>query len=376
MRNVWAMLLLALLLVTTVVTPVMAWENRTGMIPRITANEVIHDDLLLTGESATIDGTVNGDVFAAVNTLFVNGTINGNLFVAANTVEITGTVTGTVISLGQRVLVNGEIGRNLVAAGERVLLGPDSAIKQSFMGAADYLEHLGAIGRGSAMAAGRIQITGTIGQELQAAVGRLEIASTSRIQGPVTYWSDFEAKIASEAKTGAVTHRERIGNWRLRYEGKPWFFGPWQIVFKFVGFVLVGLVFLALFPRLRHIYPQRLFAKPWQAPLAGALSLITLPIGAILISLTVIGIPLGILTLISLPLLVYTSQILASWTVGHFLATQVESFKDLHWTVLFLLGAVATTALVQIPIVGHLVAWALVFYGLGGMYFTIVQREA
>lgn len=372
MRHVWVRLILALGLVMMVVTPVLALDARSGLVLRVPAGEVLNDDLVLTGETATIDGTVNGDVFAAVNTLFITGTINGNLYAAASAVELDGTVTGTVVSFGERIVVNGQIGRNLVAAGERVLLGTDSLVGQNFLGAGDYLEHLGMVQRGATLAGSRIHIAGDVGAEVRAGVDRLEIGPNSRIGGTVTYWSDRQAQVASEAQFASITRKDPK-NWR--FPGTRWTTGPVVILVKFAGFVLVGLVLLALLPGLRQTFPQRIMAKPWQAPLAGFLSLLVVPVGSILLCLTIIGIPLGIFALLSLPLVVYASQILMSWSVGQLLASQSESFKGLHWTALFLIGAIITTAVIRLPYIGHVAAWALVFYGLGGIFFSIMHRE-
>src|SRR5689334_24413321 len=84
------------ILTLAVATPVMAFEGRSGDDIVIKADEVINDDLYVTAQNFTLDGTVNGDVFVMGETITINGTVDGDLFAGGQTIVINGTVTGDV----------------------------------------------------------------------------------------------------------------------------------------------------------------------------------------------------------------------------------------------------------------------------------------
>ncbi len=372
MRKVWMQLLLALVLVFTLVPPALALEHRNGVGLTIGQSETIQDDLVVSGPSVTIDGTVNGDVFAGGTIVTVNGTINGNLFVAARTVEIKGTVTGSVIFAGNLIAVKGRVERNLVGTGNTIFVDRGGFVGHSWIGFADRQENLGTVGRGMAAAGTTVKVNGQIGKELLAGVHTLDVLPGAMINGPVTYYSENPARIAPDARVGDVVYHS-VSQPR-HFRPARWFYSPWGIALKFGGFLAAGLVVLALFPGLRDAYPDLVIQRPWQAPLAGFLALIAIPVAAVLALVTIIGAPLGILALVTYPVLIYVGQVLIAWTTGRFLADHVEALQEQSWPVLFVVGALLTTVLMQLPVVGGILGAAAVFYGLGGLYYALIRR--
>lgn len=208
---------------------------------------------------------------------------------------------------------------------------------------------------------------------MRASATALDLASTAVVKGPLTYWSKNQARIATGAQVGEVRHQVPADYTKADFG--PWYLSPWLIALKFGGFLIVGLLLLTLFPRLRTSFPSLIARKPWQAPLAGFLALIAVPIGAVILMLTVIGLPLGIVTLLFYPVMIYAGQVLVAWAAGRLLADRVPGLREQNWAVLFILGALITTVLTMVPVVGGVVAFAALLYGLGGLYFTAADRK-
>lgn len=373
MRKIGTMLLMTLVFLLGTGAQALALSNRQGSVITVAAHETINDDLALAGNSIMVDGIINGDLLATGQNLVINGTVNGNLIAAASSVEIRGTVNGTVVSMGDTTVVTGRIERNLISAGNRVSIEQNGSVGHNWIAAGDRLELLGSVGRGVAAAGDRVILSGVVSNEVRAAVQNLEIRGSAAVGGPVTYWSDREVQVGSGAQLGTITRHEQAWDWQPQF--RPWFTSPWWAAIKFGGFMAVGLLLLALFPRLRERFPALLIAKPWQTPLAGFLTLIALPIAAVLLMLTLIGLPLGLLSILLLPVMIYLGQVLVAWTIGQLLSERIDSLKAMSWQVLFLIGALLTTLLIELPVVGGLFGGAALFYGLGGLYFIIVQRH-
>ena len=66
----------------------------------VQADEVIDNDLLLTGFEGVIDGTVIGNVFATGKEVTVNGDIEGSLFVVGDKLTVNGNVAGGTYAIG------------------------------------------------------------------------------------------------------------------------------------------------------------------------------------------------------------------------------------------------------------------------------------
>lgn len=367
-----SLLVLMLLGTASVASAFVTRESKAGQAS-VGKNETIDDDLLITDDTAIIDGTVNGDVLVLGETVTVNGTINGNLLTFASEVELKGTVNGAVIALGNTVTVSGGVQRSLVAGGSRVTLTETAKIGGSLIAGADRLEHRGVIARGVAAGGSNLLFNGTVGKEIKAASKRLELAENAVVGGTVDLWSDHRAIVDAKAKTGAVTHHAYDRDWET--VTRPWYLQPGWIILKVGGFLTLGLVLLALFPRLRSRFPSTMATNLWQAPLAGFLALIATPIAAVLLMITVIGLPIGLITLVAYPVLIYVSQVFVAWSVGRLLADRVPALETQSWPVLFLAGAVLTTLLAEVPYLGGIISAAMLFYGLGTIWLLITNRE-
>lgn len=374
MRKHLILLMTILMLVFAVAAPAQALERRNGAHVHITLDETMDDDLITAGETITIDGTVNGDVIVFANTVLVNGTIRGNLIAVGAAVEIKGKVTGSIIAAMEQMQVDGQVVGSLLSMGDSLVVGQTGDIGHSWLAMGNRVEHLGTLGRGLLAGASRVKIEGRIGRELTTATDQLRIGPAAEVMGPVEYTSDSEAIIESGATTGQVKRLQPRTNWRFWGEERPWFTRLWWAAVKFGSFVVLGLCVLALTPRLRRRFPGLVLQKPWQTPLAGFLGLIALPVTAVILMATVIGLPLGILALVFYPIVMYVGQVFVAWTVGKLLAERVEPLSRLSWPMLFLVGALLSTLLVELPVVGFVASLASLLYGLGGLYFALTQR--
>lgn len=347
-------------------------QQKTGLIS-VGKNETVNDDLVLAGETVVIEGTINGDVLALGEVVTVTGIINGNLLAFGERVELKGSVNGAVITVGETVTIEGTVERSLITAGSRVTLTETAQVGRSLIAGADRLEHRGIIERGVAAGGSDLRFSGKVGKEIRAGGERLEFASNAVVNGPVDYWSANQARVAAGAQIGAITHHAPSSDWENAT--RPWYLRPGSIILKFGGFLVVGLVFLFLFPLVRSRFPEIMATHPWQAPLAGFLALIATPITAIILMVTVIGLPLGLITLLAYPVLIYVSQIFVAWSVGRLLADRVPELQYQSWPVLFLTGAVLTTLLMEIPIVGRITTAASLFFGLGTIWLLVTKRN-
>ena len=191
----WALIIsITIVLISGIFNPVQAAEfDNDGIIG---PDEVINDDVFVSGDKVRVDGTVNGILIASGETVTINGTINGdafifgavvnisdtalidgNLFSGATTIQIDGTVTGSVAGGSASMLLenNATIGRNTYYGGFGLEAAPQSTIeKDLFVGAYQAILN-GKVGRDVSVGAGAVELDGVVGRNAY-----LEVDSSSQ----------------------------------------------------------------------------------------------------------------------------------------------------------------------------------------------------
>ena len=178
---------LASMLVLGLAGIALAADFRAGDTITIGKDEVIDDDLIITGQNVIVDGTINGDLVVTGGTIVVNGTVNGSLLAA-----------------GQSLIINGKVGGTLYAAGASLNLGSQVVIERNlFFGghslstaAGSVVKRDGSIGGYQAILNGEIQrdlLAGVGALELNGIVGRnaaIDVAAPSATVQP-EFWRSF-----------------------------------------------------------------------------------------------------------------------------------------------------------------------------------------
>jgi cytoskeletal protein CcmA (bactofilin family) len=168
-------------LIGLIAAPVYAAEPRGGDQVVIARGEVIEDDLYVTANTVTIDGTVQGDLIAIANQVVVNGTVEGDL-----------------LAVGQGVLINGAIGDDVRAGGQAIKLGPDARLGGDLViGGLSLETQQGSAVKGDLLiGAYQALLGGQIGRTVRGGLDRMEL------RGVVG--GDVDVALSGEASTSAV----------------------------------------------------------------------------------------------------------------------------------------------------------------------------
>lgn len=371
MRRAVVGLLLSALLLFTLVPSALAYDRRAGTRLTVAAGETVEDDLLLSGVTVEVAGTVLGDVFAFADSVIVTGTIGGNLVVMGSAVDVSGQVDGTVYAMAENLNVSGAVGNSVVSVAGSTVIAREAVLGGNWIASGNQLRLEGSVGRGVLGFARSLRLDGPVKHGVEAWVDQLSLGDSAAIEGTVTYHSGREAQVSADARVGALEFIPQ----EPRSWGGPGLAPATGLVIRVAGFLIVGLLLLALLPNLRTRFPRAIRRYPWQAPLLGLAALVALPVGAGVLMATVVGAPLGLLTLLLYPPALYCGQVLLSWAVGRFVADRWAWLGSQHWAVIFLAGTVLTTLLTELPRVGLALSFVAVVYGLGGLLYAFRGRD-
>jgi cytoskeletal protein CcmA (bactofilin family) len=364
------LLLLTLLLGFSGVMPeaAEAITFRVGDHVEIPAGEVIADDLYVAGRDVRIRGRVDGDLVVMGGQVTVTGAVRDDLIAAGGEVALQGAVGQSVRAAGGTVTVSGDIGRDLLLAGNRLEQLASSQVQGATVVTGRDLALRGATA-GKLQANGRdVLIDGLIGSaDIHA--DDLTVTAGARIAGPLTYASAREADIRPGATiAGPVTRTEpEARTWRL-----PGWVGT---IFLFLVGVLAGAGLALIMPGALSAISRELRRNPWLSLAAGAGILLGVPILAVILMITVIGIPLALSLLVFFAFGMYIAWVLAAIALGDLLLLRlpIRSVR-VRWVAATVLGVALLLALQAIPWVGGLVAVIALMAGFGSVVMALVAR--
>jgi cytoskeletal protein CcmA (bactofilin family) len=305
------------------------------------------DDLRAVGGDVTVDSSVGGEVFASGGsvTLARGASVKQSATLYGGTVRIDGRIGGFLQAGAQRIALNGEVAGDARLSGEQIALGPQARIGGAlrYTSPNELVKSEGAV------------VTGAIVREDAAAEG-------------------------DAARGGPAARRgsQEGGDWRAM-GGERGGAGWLGSALTYLALLASGALLLLIFPRFAAQAADTLRASPGLAALLGFAALVAVPVLAVLLFITLLGIPLGVALLALYPLLLlggYMVGILfiaqraqAALRPGDTLPTQAQTLG------FFALALLLVLLLGRLPWVGGLLVAAIAVFGIGACVLEIHRRR-
>ncbi len=327
-------LVLTLAMLTAMTGPAFAETSGAGFAEGSAAGS--YDGSLFTaGGSVDSSAEVRGVQFAAGSDVHVQGGCE-YLMAAGNQLTFNGDAENDAFAAGNDVYIFGSVGRDLFAAGSTV-------------------EIRGSVERSAYIAAGSVIIDGSIGGDLYLSADKVVISDSAKIGGTVHYGSNAQvsapksvlsdAEVYEELQSASAPAHKSVGNKVL------------NIVLSYLGAAVVAFVLLWLTPiweKLDSKYYGADFGDYAKAFGIGFAVLAGLPVAAVLLMITRIGLRLAFVLL-----LVYAAAIVASPAFLSFFAGMLIWRRALRK---------APCYFAELPI--GLLAWRIV-YCVPGLSFVV-----
>jgi hypothetical protein len=260
--------------------------------PSAYALEYLSDDVV------SIDSPVEDDLFAGGNTVNVNAPVDSAVIVGGD-VNIDAPIKGDLIVLGGEVDLNSNVGGKIVAAGGTINLRGDVARNVVMAGGTVRILSSSDIGIDAAISGGNVYNAGNVTGTLWVNAGNFNNTGTA---GDVKFqqWQEDEAEEKSKA-----------------------FISTFSIL-MILGFLIVGLIILRLFPGGVFAVDREIRKSPPVKALLG-LGLIVASMILIVISMiTVIGLPLGLLLLTLFVAAMMLANLFVSFSLGRWIVSALN----------------------------------------------------
>ena len=333
-------------------------------------------DLFVAGGNVIVGERVLGDAYIAGGEIALGQNVAGDAFLAAGTATVTGSVADSVYAAAGTLNIQGEIGRHLRAAGGEVIVAPGARIGSEATIAGGKVRIDGSVGDFLTVAAGTVRINGRIGGGADITARNLEIGPSAEIAGKLNYRSAQEATVDPGAKlAGGVAHEA----WKMPESAGTAAIVALAIgkVFLLAGLMLLGSLLLLVFPNFISAVTNTIATKPGQSLVLGFALLVCLPLLALLLIVTVLGIPLGLTVLFLYPLVLMVGYVTAAAFIGDrgvsFLRKGQTSSVPAR--IVGLIAALLALAVLQtVPVVGSIALFILLLLGLGAWVIAFYQR--
>lgn len=361
---------LALFTLTIVAAPTFAESDYLNQkVITVASHEVIDKDFFIgAGEIVEIYGVVNGDVVVAGGQLLINGVINGDLLAAGGSISLSGEVMQDVRIVGGQLLISGKIGRNITAAGGNIEVAESAEIAGGAIFAGGNVTVEAPIGGEMYVGAGNLTLANQVDGDVQAGVGTLRLTSNAVINGDFSFYADEDPLIDENATvSGTITRKDPPSDLKqfdeVDFEG----FGKGATSsFRMVSFLMAltfGLLMLKFVPNYTKGVALMIREDLWKSLGYGLVLLILVPFAAIILLITVIGIPISLLLGFSYVFYLYLAKIFVAVCLGDYLYEKWGKVKTQYLP--YVLGLGVFYLLTWLPWVGDLVKFAAVLLGLG-----------
>jgi hypothetical protein len=403
----------------------------------IAADEVIDDDVFISGETVLIDGTVNGALFASGGEIAVNGRVNGDLVMSGGDVEVTGVVNGNLAFAGQSLSLSGVVKGSVFFIGGGLELGPSAVVGRNvlFNGFGMEMEPGSSVGRDAIVGGYQASLAGQIERDVQAEVTALEIEGnigrnvTAKVSGPGEGFSDgfqwpglpqpIEAglRVAEDAHIGGALvytspvdqsdaiHATPEGGITYEPAEKKAALSPGQRAGQwllartrdFLTLLVLGGLVVWRVPALLNRLADQARAKPLPSAGKGLVIVIAGYVGAFVLAglILVLGILMGVVTLGRLAGVIfgvgfsglamtvalftlcvaYISKLIVAYLIGKWVVQRLvpQQTDNVGWS--FVLGVVLYIFLRSIPVLGWLIGVVATLIGMGAMWLLFYEQR-
>lgn len=380
MQKIILTLFLSLSLISLSSSPVLAKVQYGEGEVVVSKNEVISDDLYIAGKTVRIEGKVEGDLYVAGENIFVTGDVVGDTTAVGNDINIEGSIGQDAYLAGRTITVTrAKVSDSLHVAGQNITISSDTLLGGSLLGAGSNVRNDATVARSLMLAGANLYHNAPVLGEARLAGEDITIGPKTSISKDLTYFlSPDTGKIDNQANvkgnTNVVTEPTE---WRekrtIDEQNRRNFDYIWR-AWSYIGMLLVGGIMIWLLRKPLSTAVNSLHNRSLNALGSGLLIAILTPPALILLSLTVIGIPLSLLTLPLYLILLYTAKIVVSLAIARTLFSAASISKTTPLFEMFV-GVTVLHLLKLIPVGGHFISMIVTWIGLGAIYLSLKQTK-
>ena len=378
MRRCGCRWVITVLSIGALALPAVAFVPRTGQT--VVVSEALQDDLYLAGGTVTATAKVDGDVVAAGGTVDLAGDVSGSVLTVGGTVTAGGMIGRTLRAAGGVVTVDSRIKGDAVLAGGAVRVESAAQIGRDLVVGGGSVNVSGTVGRNAVIGSGDVVIGGAIRGDVEIQANRIVVLRTARIGGALRYFADQPIEIQAGAQIAGGTTQMPAPSRPRQAIGAPFSarFWLWRGIAEMIGLLVLGFVTFAVVPRGAFLVVREVQERFGLSLLTGFILLVTVPVAAVLLVFTVVGIPLSVIGMLLYAATLYPGLVFVAAWLGHWVLQRMRrpggEGPSIYWSVAA--GSIALAVLFAVPFAGWVIRLIAILAGFGALWATVWRALA
>ncbi len=321
------------------------------------------ENLILIANDINITRSVDGDLLFASNILNIYGKVNGDLLGSAGQINIYNEVKGDVrVAAGELRILN-KISGDVVTGTGTLIIGKNAIIEGDVISYGGNIEILGVVKGNVLIKGGSVKINNTIKGNLNVEAGKVELGPAAVINGNLTYRTNTQLKIRKNSVHGRIIFKE--------YKKQEIYHMLSSKFNSILMLIMVMVVFIALFENTSKKAVDKIKLSPETSLGVGILVLIVVPIFALFLALTIIGLPLALIIGGVYVLFIYLSNGLMGLWLGENITKKFMKSPSLYLSAV--IGIFILSSLELIPGVGGIIKLFSICIGVGAL--SLILKE-
>lgn len=324
------------------------------------AEQKLHeDDLYVIEDTVTMDKLVDSNAFIIGSDVTVTGQVGGDLFVIADNLTLTGDsyIYGNLFACANTITVEGIV-CDLYAISENLTLA-----------------ETGIVLRDIRTAGSNLTINGSIGRNTYVTATSISLGENSHVYGDFNYTAKEAIQVPSGVVDGTINYSEmsvseESGNTVMSY--------VMDCIYAVVYAIAVLAIMILVAPKFLNRLPEFISKKSLPTIGIGVLGLIVpIPV-AILLMISVVGVPVAFALLAVWAIAVFAlSSAVTTIAIASFIGSKVAVLGKAHNILSVVLVSIVLWALAQIPvgIVQFILGMLITSFGLGCILVSIFKRN-
>jgi len=341
---------------------------RTGDTVSVSEDQFIEGDFYSAAGRLNISGEVLEDVTAIAGQVTVNGSVGADATLLGGSVDVYGTIGDDVRIISGEVKLAEPIMGDVLIIGGVVEILSTASIAGDLILLAGQVEVNGSVGGDILGRAEELRIDGSVGGNMDVTVFNLTFGDNANVQGSVEYVSrNLAVQALNSTIAGDLSRSDPIlpeSEMSVRSTLLP----VLVLLFSVLSWYLISRKSLSL-------VTQRALTKSLRPIVFGALAILVTPLAIIILSVSMLGLFVGVALFFAYGLLIVLSLIGVSAVIGQLLMKLFNQPSAKLSLITVVVGVVGVTLLMLLPILGEVVLIVFGILTLGAMIDLLLRPK-
>jgi anti-sigma factor RsiW/cytoskeletal protein CcmA (bactofilin family) len=344
-------------------------EKGSGSVT-VASGETVDDTLVVFAQSVFVNGTITGDLFAFAQQVNIQGTVQGNVIGCGQKVDATGNVGGDIFAFAQSVQADGRIGQNLWGFGQNVTVGRNVKLDNNAMLFGSNIYVNGDVGRDVRAYSGTLDVGSKVGRDLFFRGGQILVHAPSVIGRNLDTMTQSAKQVQVDPTVTIVGKKivEFEQSKPSQYRTSGFYI---RQALRIAAAFFMGLLLYWIIPGMGRISRSTTRALLTSGGI-GFLAAVATPVAAVILAITLIGLPIALLAFVLWLLGLYLAKIVVAKYVGSVILG-IKTDRLSATALALIIGLVIVIVVVNLPYIGGVLNFLLTLLGLGALVIAVYR---